>query len=329
MPTIKPIPDIPDALIQAAELGNLVPFVGAGVSRLAGGVTWAQLASSAIDALVKEKALSPLQRSQLSHLNPRLKLSLAEITARKEGIAIPYKSILQPAQWSEHKEGRRIYTRLTSIARHFVTTNYDEWLDIELPVPGAPTTTPANDDTVPTTARQRFFLPSQMDPARLCRSDCVMHLHGSVTDPASMVLTTNDYIKLYAADRHRIGGEGENPVLSFLTFLFEARNVLFIGYGLEELEIIEYVVFKSRSKKEHAPETKHFILQGFYSVEADLCNALTQYYKEWGITLIPFSLDEADWPQLIEVIDHLASIVPTAQEPALAVRANMQRLLRG
>lgn len=326
---IKPNPDIPESLIQAAALGNLVPFVGAGVSRRAGSVTWAQLAASAIDALVDAKAMSPLQRIQLSHLNPRLKLSLAEITAREKDIAIPYKAILQPPAWSDHKEGRRIYTRLASIARQFVTTNYDEWLDIELPPIGGPGVASTSSGTSPIPVRERFHLPSQMDFAQFRRTNCVVHLHGSVVDPTSMILTTNDYIQLYAADRDRVGGRGENQVLSFLTLLFETRNVLFIGYGLEELEILEYVVLKSRARSSPSSETKHFILQGFYSVEADLCSALSKYYSEWGITLIPFSLDDADWAQLTEVVDQLASAVPTAQEPALAIRADMQRLLRG
>lgn len=326
---IKTNPDIPDSLIQAAALGNLVPFVGAGVSRRAGSLTWAQLAASAIDALVDARAMSPLQRSQLSHLSPRLKLSLAEITARENGLAIPYKAILQPQAWSEHREGRRIYTRLTSIARQFVTTNYDEWLDIELSPIGGPSVDATSSGESPNPARERFYLPSHMDFARFRQTNCVMHLHGSVVDAKSMVLTTNDYIRLYAADRDRLGGRGENQVLSFLTLLFESRNVLFIGYGLEELEILEYVILKSRARNVASSERKHFILQGFYSVEADLCNALTKYYGEWGITLIPFSLDEADWEQLTEVVDQLASAVPTAQEPALAIRTDMQRLLRG
>lgn len=292
-------------------------------------MTWAQLAASAIDALVNARAMSPLQRSQLSHLSPRLKLSLAEITAREKGIAIPYKSVLQPPEWSEHRDGRHIYTRLASIARQFVTTNYDEWLDIELPPIGGPSVDAAISGASPIPARERFYLPEHMDFAKFRQRSCVMHLHGSVVDPRSMVLTTNDYIRHYAADRDRVGGRGENPVLSFLTLLFETRNVLFIGYGLEELEILEYVVLKSRVRNTLPVERKHFILQGFYSVEADLCNALSKYYNDWGITLIPFSLDEADWAQLIEVVDQLASEVPTAQEPALAIRADMQRLLRG
>nr|WP_255527437.1 SIR2 family protein [Luteimonas sp. MC1750] len=272
--------------------------------------------------------MSPLQRKQLANQTPRLKLSLAEITARESGISIPYKSILQPPGWSENPEGRRIYTGLSSIARQFVTTNYDEWLDVTLPQMGGPSAGAANGGiSIP--PRERLYLPEHMDFARFRQSNCVVHLHGSVTDTRNMVLTTSDYIRLYASDRDRVGGRGENPVLSFLTLLFELRNVLFIGYGLEELEILEYVILKSRTRGDQPKEMKHFILQGFYSVEAELCKALSKYYSDWGIALIPFSLDDADWAQLTEVVDQIASEVPTAQEPALAMRADMQRLLHG
>ena len=53
---IPPIPDVPAAIREAAQLGRLVPFVG-GASKLAGCPDWTELAD---DALKVPKFLSSL-----------------------------------------------------------------------------------------------------------------------------------------------------------------------------------------------------------------------------------------------------------------------------
>jgi len=65
---ILPIPTIPLGLADAAQSGVLIPFVGAGVSVLAGCPTWAQLADGALRACVEENRftygqLPPSKRS--------------------------------------------------------------------------------------------------------------------------------------------------------------------------------------------------------------------------------------------------------------------------
>lgn len=73
-------------------------------------------------------------------------------------------------------------------------------------------------------------------PAALTQSNTVIHLHGSVADPTGMILTTHDYIQRYANDRRTGDAKTENRTLTFLEHLFEYYTVLFVGYGLEELE---------------------------------------------------------------------------------------------
>lgn len=326
---IELIPTFPRELIEAAELGRLVPFVGAGVSRLAGSVGWEQFAARVVDCLVRDKVMSPLQGSQIDRLSPRLKLSLAEIKARGRGYQIPYAEILQPEKWKESKEGREIYSLLGSIARRFVTTNYDEWLDRKIPALGSPIHQEVENPDRPDAERKPLYRPAEINFGNFMDQECVVHLHGSVLEPDSMIITTNDYVGRYAADRDRAGGVGENTVLSFLASLFGTRNVLFVGYGLEELEILEYVILKSRKSGGVAAEARHFIIQGFYSVESDLCKALGEYYSQWGIQLIPFSRDDMGHAQLIEVIRSLADRIAEIKEPGVLIRNDMKALLNG
>lgn len=146
-----------------------------------------------------------------------------------------------------------------------------------------------------------------------------------------MVLTTRHYVTHYANDRLvREGGE-ENRVLTFLENLFREKSVLFIGYGLDELEILEYVILKARRvNKEQGEEPRHYIIQGFFSHERELMRSMRRYYlADCGIELMPFLRDNKDWVQLIDVIEHLARELP-GQPPLLSQElVEMEGLLNG
>ena len=72
---ILPIPTVPPGLREAAQRGVLIPFIGAGASRLAGCPTWGEFADKALKACVDEEKLTHGQLAQIDHLTPRVKLS--------------------------------------------------------------------------------------------------------------------------------------------------------------------------------------------------------------------------------------------------------------
>jgi hypothetical protein len=170
----------------------------------------------------------------------------------------------------------------------------------------------------------------QFLPAELSRPNTVVHLHGSVVDPTNMVLTTKDYIERYAND-HRTGDARlENRTLTFLEHLFGHHTVLFIGYGLEELEILEYVVRKARPQDKGASnEPRHYLLHGFFSHETTLLRSMENYYlRECGIQLIPFLRDQKDWDQLLEVLEDFARRMPASAPLVLRQAQILEDLAR-
>lgn len=329
---IRPIPAVPAGLIEAATRTTLVPFVGAGVSQLAGCPRWSEFADRALDSLVAQKALTAAQRSQLGGLSPRVKLSVAKLTARRKGVTIDYRGILQKTKdWSADPDGRRVYSHISALSSKFVTTNYDEWLDIALPPfelsPEQPKT---KTDRREEQRRTKLHLPSEITADNFLPPNTVVHLHGALADQENMVLSTSDYIRRYANDRRREEGDEENQVLRFLEFLFREKTVLFLGYGLEELEILEYVVMKARGTARQRNVAQHYLLQGFFSFEAEICASLQDYFlQECGIELIPFSRDEKDWMQLIDVLESFAKALPTNDELVVQQLAEMEELARG
>jgi hypothetical protein len=324
------IPAIPQGLREAAQRGILIPFVGAGVSVLAGCPTWDDLADGALRACIEAQKFTHGQLDQIRHLSPRMKLSIARAMEAEHGLAIDYGRLIHPKNgYANNEVGQRVYRNLGKLGQTFVTTNYDAWLNTEIPeLKFSVTETATAQDTTAAApvARRSILNVNEFTPANLNRAKCVFHLHGSLDDPSGIVMTTRDYITRYANDRTSDDPENENRTLTFLNHLFQTKTVLFVGYGLEDLEILEYVVQKARLLSER-PQARHFMLQGYFSHEYELMRSLTQYYAQCNIQLLPFLRDHRDWSQLTEVLEALAEAMPAATLLSLQVQMEMESLL--
>ena len=330
MTSIIPRPSIPEALKEAAARRTLIPFVGAGASKLAGCPNWSEFAEGVLQALVDAGQITYAQVEQVRHLGPRTKLSIARAIEHQTNANIDFRGLLHRTALEKHPDGNRLYSAVLALGNVVVTTNYDCWLDRAVRISAAtePQAAPA---TAPVDVRRKVvWKPKDFLPGLLTGENTVIHLHGSVEEPRSMVITTQDYLQHYRNDRRR-AEEPENRVLTFLEELFRQKNVLFIGYGLEELEVLEYVVLKSRitgASGDVTPQApRHFMLQGFFSYQEELAGSLTRYYRDCGIELIPFRLDELNWRQLIDVVDDFARQIPTGQPLLLEKFREMDALL--
>ena len=241
---------------------------------------------------------------------------------------------MHPGDWTRHADGRRIYQALTSLAKHFVTTNYDYWLDSALPLtPSAGSDSSSKADPPVRVERDCIFEPAKILISELDRDGAttVTHLHGSLKDPSTMVLTTKDYIERYAYRKGPSGSVDNNTTQIFLEHLFRLKNVLFVGYGLDELEILEYVILKAqRDFTQGERVAKHFILLPFFSHELEIATAVEAYFlNECGVTLIPFLRDSKDYAQLIDVLESFAREISAGSLLHSERRYTMERLLDG
>lgn len=320
---LLPIPKVPEGLREAAQLGRLIPFVGAGASRLAGCPSWPEFADLVLKCLIDQGNFTYSEFDQVKHLLPRVKLSIARNLAKEKSALIDYRAVLHPSLWREHKNGSRLYNSLFELGKTFVTTNYDQWLDERRPGPLAGTTPLAKAaNTSPIPAIRVVHQPEHFIPSLLSEPNTVTHLHGSLLEPNGMILTTRDYMQHYANDRSTSDPHKENRVLTFLDSLFADKTVLFIGYGLEELEILEYVIQKSGARADRASkrEPSHYLLQGYFSHQTVFLEKMKSYYRtECDVHLIPFLLDHKGFDQLIDVLEDFAQRIP-ASEPAVLLK---------
>lgn len=331
---IPPIPAIPEELVLAARQGRLVPFIGAGVSQLAGCPGWGDFANQALDHVAREGGINHavLHAIRGMNLSPRVRLALALQWAQHHGVTIDFEAILHPDRWETHADGVRIYQALTRISKHFVTTNYDLWLDSFLPTASSAIAEAAEQPaTSLRISRECIYQPQSILISALDRADTdtVVHLHGSVTDPSSMVLTTAHYIDRYA-DRGPIADTTTaNAVQVFLQELFRLKNLLFIGYSLDELELLEYVILQAkRDRRTGETDARHFILQPFFSHEVELANGIAAYFRdECGVALLPFLRDHKNYAQLVDVLESFARDLEASPLLDAERRYVMERLL--
>jgi hypothetical protein len=325
---ISAIPELPEGLREAAVRGTLVPFVGAGASRIAGCPTWSQFADGALRSFISQGKFSHAQLDQIRDLNPRIKMSIALSLQKSHSIPLDFEALLYPTGKKDNVKGQKLYGALSKLGRTFVTTNYDEWLHRVINLPEQTITPLAATISPPIQVpRNVFYEIDDLTFDNLVKPNTVVHLHGSLVNPHGMVLTTPHYVTHSANDRWFGGASGENKVLTFLDNLFQRRTVLFVGYGLDELEILEYIIVKRRPSGTSVGEIKHFMLQGYFSHEQELMTNLSFYYADFGIQLIPFLRDHKDWDQLIDVLDDFARKAPASDPMKLQTLADMEKLL--
>lgn len=260
---LRQIFDPPDEIIQAGLNGELILFVGAGASMLLGLPSWNTLADKALDELGKMKCLNYSAIDQLKELlDPKKKFSIAKLIVDESNVRLDLREHL-----IVKVEGDSIYKAINNIGCPCVTTNYDELLAPRFIETKKGSTTDFR--VVRITERDKLFAKVLNEPGT------VVHLHGAIGQPETMILTTKQYLEHY----------DNKQVQEFLGELFKKKTILFLGYGLEEAEILEYILRKGSAKATN--ERRLFALQAFYKREQHLYNNLYNYYKKtFGVYLL-------------------------------------------
>jgi len=307
---IPKLPDIPDNIKNAAIQGKLIIFVGAGVSRLLGCPSWTEFAEKHLEAIKNAGIINHFVYDRLKEMgqrDPRKLLTICKVLIKEAGLKkINIGEMLKPdpVKLKKHK----IYQYLYSFNAVYVTTNFDDLLDRELkkrrlvisPRPSTPnaTTTPL----IKPEDCKVFYKENDLHVSTLINNGNIIHLHGCLNDPDNLIITFPEYAKHYEAGSRA----------SFLLQGVFKKTVLFVGYGLEEYEILEYILQKAGTTKN---EIKHTMLLAAFKEESELMDQMKKYYQGMGIQLIPFSKTENGHEQLEEVIKKWSQEIGSIAEP--------------
>jgi hypothetical protein len=278
---IPEVPKVPKEIIDAVNSETLAVFIGAGVSRLIGCMGWGQLAQNLVNRCFTTK-----KEDGSGLINFKEKETLIQNKDHKKTITICYyllkendfetvfRDELEKSLKANEEliKSQDIYKELYKLRGLFITTNIDEHFDGKF------------DPTRIVWREEDFHQPSKIDRPKL------YHIHGSFKYKDSIIFTVPQYIKRY----------NNQTFKKFLEKIFEEYTVLFVGYGMAEFELLDFLITKFDSKKEK--ELKHFILLPFYRGEENILEIERYYYNSMGIEVIPYEKDKKGYGQLYEVI---------------------------
>ena len=267
---INPLPKLPEDFRNDPKK---VFFLGSGVSRINGVVGWEDLAKGLIvEARDKELLEDHYQYEILFQqiaTNPRKVISIAKNIFQSERKIKSYhasiKRLLRPD--NKLKEKFPIYSILKSFEAVFVTVNIDElFCD--------------------------YFASSHVHfdvlGSNSFNVNNLYYLHGNIRKPKSVVLTLDEYLTFYR----------KPEVIDRLKQLLSGEfRVFFIGCGMREMEILEYIVLKSG-------KGRHYVLLDFFQHETGRLKFENDYYgsESLGISVVAYQKNQFGFNQLYYVV---------------------------
>ncbi|BCC68194.1 hypothetical protein BCJMU39_p1220 (plasmid) [Bacillus cereus] len=308
--SIQEIPDINNypEILEAAKLGNLIIFVGAGVSKLVDLPLWNQFAQDRLNTIYYDENLIDYRTYEgLKKLDAKKLLTICEILMKEK--QIKPKPAEQVFAIQDYEKYQNVYSKLYSMNAIYITTNYDECLDrIAKEVENSrkldeDINTNVNSKSLQSElSREIVFERSDILESKL-KNGNVIHIHGSIKQEKDMLVTLNHYLECYGAN-----SENTFPELSvFLDKVFNSKYVvLFMGYGLEEYEILEYMLSKNTNPEY---KKKHYMLYPTYKEDYKMVELLNKYYNNLGVELISFDISRNGFSQLIPIIHEWADVL--------------------
>lgn len=262
----KPNCGLDEVILEAFKDRKVIFFLGAGVSRIEGVKGWDEFANSLI------KKAFPSLKEQVEILrgvaSSKEKITIAYekfcAEGRKEDFYLEFGKALEPSSSFEHVG---IYETLAEFNVNFLTTNADSLFENELGKE---------------LCHSDYDVTDLFNAEHLPRKQ-LFYLHGRYSDGLdTLVFTAPQYAQRY----------NDKKFCNFLCKIFRNNGyvVFFIGYGLNEYELIDYIITKTGTRSKGGG-AEIYILEPFFSNQDALYGARKQYFLSLGINLLPYCID--------------------------------------
>ena len=275
---IEEIPELPEKIIEAVNNDSLAIFIGAGVSRLAFEkkcIGWNELGNKLIDLCFERDFINFKEKESLSErYGPKKAISICyNILNKQESLDLFYNEMRKALNDFAMPCTSKIYDYIKAIPGVYITTNADRcFQDINYF---------RNDDVISETNKMNE---DEITFNRLFK------IHGCISNTSTLVFRQKEYF-----DRYKI-----RTFIKFLTKLFATKTFLFVGYELNEIELLEYIFQKTGIASN---ELRHYLLQPMFSGDSIL-SFEESYYNDMGIDMIPFLKDKNGYRQLENVLEN-------------------------
>ncbi len=273
---IQRIPEVPDEIRVAVNNNSLAVFIGAGVSRLVGCHGWDTLAKNLVSRCHRERIINYKENETLSQISDHKKtITICYHLFHKNHLAdVFYEELNISLLEGTVVKSPNIYDEIYKLRGLFITTNADTHFDKSFNQPNI------------------IYQSSDFSADRLDSTN-LYHIHGSVMDRTSLIFTVSSYMKRYTQ---------EPEFRRFLNRIFREYTVLFLGYGVTEFEILDFILRDNKRNMALAP--RHFMLSAFYSGEENILSYEQEYYNDLDINILGYEKDAIGFSQLTEVLKH-------------------------
>lgn len=295
-------------LFEAIYEDKLIVFYGAGVSRLAECASWGELAVKIVNQF-PGKVFSDQDKTILKKMavtDARRVISICYSRTLHDGnlkelyYSIIKKSVTPPE--TKRELFKKIHTKLFQLnALSYVTTNIDK---------GMETVDVANSQSNKIFNLTTDFYNSERD----LQNSNTFYLHGSVDSIEDTIFTVDNYHKFYAGQDQK----KSTAVSKFLKDLFHTEHcVLFIGYGLEEQEILQSIFTATAKEQMGKREPRHFLLAPVYSKDLAEFNIRNMFLEIYSVKAIPYFIDYDGYGRLTDVLDMLRRTIEENRKPTI------------
>ncbi|GLH65317.1 SIR2 family protein [Parageobacillus sp. G301] len=303
-------------ILKALKNGKLIIFVGAGMSVHLGMPSWREFALKYLEFIYKNKQMTLMDfktKESLKTEDTKKLLSICQYIAKKnlleKELAEEYKSWFMTNK-SDVLKGR-LYEKLYRLNAIYLTTNYDNALDLIAEDYNEPIVSDnTNDSKTHDNGLKKVYYDISEFNKDILKPQNVIHVHGSIRDISTMVISYGDYIERYGRNG-KIDNRLSEIYSQFMSEIFNEKDyvVLFIGYGLEEIEILQFL-FEGTTKKDHRPHpNSRYLILPCYSDDYLKVSYLSDYYKHnFSVNIIPCDISEKGYDILEDVIDHLLEL---------------------
>lgn len=259
---------------------KLVIFVGAGMSALWGCKRWKDMGAVLIDACYERGTIDYWARETLLAkyaASPRKLITIAKGILGNNYLEVLRKSLQFLPEWKAKLPN--LFNNLFALNAIYVTTNIDDIFSSLF-----------DKDKV-------HFDPNNFNSPTL-KPQNIIHLHGVIHSPNSLVLTIDEYVARYQ----------DNNFRKFLEYIFfnEEYCFLFVGYGVDEMEIIDFMIEKySRGHRSlQGFINRFYILLPFFQTEELLLKYEELYFQQIHMSVIPYSINARGYDQLDGVMEN-------------------------
>lgn len=286
---------VPDALIDAARRGDLVPLVGSGMSKQASAEfpNWKELLSDMQDSAVSQRFITKGEAQEVKRLVGRGQYLMAAEHLRSVYPTDGYRTMLERRFNPEGILPSDVHTELLGLKPSLIlTTNYDRLIEDAYASQYHRSPTMFTYDSAPTL--QRAMQAGRLSPGK---EPIIFKLHGTIDVPDSIILTEHDYRELlYRQPGYRM----------VLSAIFLTRTVLMIGFSLDDPELRLLLESHRESLKyQTSPDYAFLPMKSKNSV------VIRRLREDFGVQAIPYRPSPGH-PEVKEFINYLADQVRTS-----------------